>query len=98
MAAPATPVAADPAVGQAVVAAASESLLHKLIPAKDSAAFKGIVTTVQAFVGYVLVILADPQVQGVAGKYWPALAAGIPIVSGVLAYVVGLLRSDVANY
>lgn len=68
------------------------------LPVKDSATWKGIITTLEAGVVIVALVVLDPNFKALVEKFLPNVAWIIPIGTGIASFIVNLLRKDVKNY
>lgn len=68
------------------------------LPRVDSATFRGLLTAVQTFAGFLAVLLVMPEFRELVTKFYPAALPLIPIAVGIVSFVINLFRTDVKNY
>ena len=68
------------------------------LPKLDSATYRGIVTAIQAFLGFVVAAVTLPEFRQLVTDFYPA---ALPLVvggAGVASFILNVLRSNVRNY
>ena len=70
----------------------------KILPSKDSATWRAIITGLQTFASFLVAFVAVPEAMDVVVKYYPALVPVIVAGAGIASFVLNLFRKDVKNY
>ena len=65
-----------------------------MLPTKDSAAWRAIITAIQAIAGFVVYLAANPDVLDSYPTLVPIVVGG----AGIASFVLNLLRKDVKNF
>ena len=67
-------------------------------PKLDSATFKGIVTALQTLCAFVVAAAADPSIMQLLTAWYPQLVPVVTASAGIVAFLLGYVRTDVRNY
>jgi hypothetical protein len=68
------------------------------LPSVDSATYRGIVTSLQAFCGFVVAAVALPEFRQLVLQFYPAALPIIVSGAGIASFVLNFLRANVKNY
>lgn len=68
------------------------------LPSKDSATWRGLLTAVQAFGGFLLALSAMPEFGELVTQFYPNALPAVAVATGVVSFVINLLRPSVKNY
>lgn len=69
-----------------------------MIPSKDSATWRAIVTALQVFAAFLVALVAQPETMNLITQYYPWLIPGITVGAGVASLLLNLFRKDVRNW
>jgi hypothetical protein len=69
-----------------------------VLPSKDSATWRAIITSLQAFVGFLLALVALPEVMELVNQYYPELVPVVVAGAGIASFVLNFFRKDVKNW
>ena len=69
-----------------------------MLPKKDSATWRAIITAVQAFAGFLIAIAASPDTISIINEYYPYLVPVVVTGAGIASFVLNLFRKDVKNW
>lgn len=69
-----------------------------MLPSKDSATWRGIITSLQVFAAFLVAIVAQPETMNLINQYYPWIVPGITVGAGLASLLLNILRKDVKNY
>jgi len=68
------------------------------LPTVDSATWRGLITSLQAFCGLVVAAVAMPEFRQLVLQFYPAALPIIVSGAGLASFVLNFLRANVKNY
>lgn len=68
------------------------------LPKVDSATYRGIVTAIQAFLGFMVAAVALPEFRQLVQEFYPAALPLLVSGAGLASFVLNYFRSNVKNY
>lgn len=68
------------------------------LPSKDSATWRGLITSAQTFAGFLAVLTATPELMRLITEFYPWALPAVSVAGGIASLVVNLTRDDVRNY
>lgn len=68
------------------------------LPSVDSATWRGLITSLQAFCGLVVAAVAMPEFRQLVLQFYPAALPIIVSGAGLASFVLNFLRANVKNY
>ena len=68
------------------------------LPSKDSAAWRGLVTGLQAAVGLLTAMVAMPEFRELVNMFYPQAVPLIVCGAAIASFVLNYFRKDVTNY
>ena len=68
------------------------------LPRIDSATYRGIITSLQAFCGLTIAAVAMPEFRQLVLQFYPAALPIIVSGAGIASFVLNFLRANVKNY
>jgi len=68
------------------------------LPAKDSATYRGIITSIQTFCGFLIALAAQPETIQLLQQYYGWIVPVVVAGSGIASLVLNILRPSVKNY
>lgn len=69
-----------------------------MLPTKDSATWRAIITGLQAFCGFLVALVAMPDVMNLINQYYPEIVPIVVAGAGLASFVLNLFRKDVKNW
>lgn len=69
-----------------------------MLPSKDSATWRAIVTALQTFAAFLVAIVAQPETMDLINQYYAWLVPSITIGAGVASFLLNFVRRDVKNW
>lgn len=69
-----------------------------MLPSKDSATWRAIVTASQTFAAFLVAIVAQPETMDLINRYYAWLVPSITIGAGVASFLLNFVRRDVKNW
>lgn len=67
-------------------------------PKIDSATYRGIITAIQAFLGFVVAAVALPEFRQLVTDFYPAALPLLVSGAGIASFILNVFRSNVRNY
>jgi len=68
------------------------------LPKVDSATYRGIVTAIQAFLGFMVAAVALPEFRQLVQEFYPAALPLIVSGAGIASFILNVVRGSVKNY
>jgi len=68
------------------------------LPKVDSATYRGIVTAIQAFLGFMVAAVALPEFRQLVQEFYPAALPLLVSGAGIASFILNVIRSNVRNY
>jgi len=68
------------------------------LPKVDSATYRGIVTAIQAFLGFMVAAVALPEFRQLVQEFYPAALPLLVSGAGIASFILNVVRSNVRNY
>lgn len=68
------------------------------LPKVDSATYRGIVTAIQAFLGFMVAAVALPEFRQLVQEFYPAALPLLISGAGIASFVLNFFRVNVKNY
>lgn len=68
------------------------------LPSVDSATWRGLITSLQAFCGLVVAAVAMPEFRQLVLQFYPAALPIIVSGAGLASFMLNFLRANVKNY
>lgn len=68
------------------------------LPKVDSATYRGIVTAIQAFLGFMVAAVAIPEFRQLVQDFYPAALPFIVSGAGMASFILNYFRPNVKNY
>jgi len=68
------------------------------LPKVDSATYRGIVTAIQAFLGFMVAAVAIPEFRQLVQDFYPAALPFIVSGAGMASFILNYFRPNVRNY
>lgn len=69
-----------------------------MLPSKDSATWRAIVTALQTFAAFLVAIVAQPETMDLINQYYAWLVPSITIGAGVASFLLNFVRRDVKKW
>ena len=68
------------------------------LPRIDSATYRGIVTAIQAFLGFMVAAVALPEFRQLVQEFYPAALPILVSGAGIASFILNVVRTNVRNY
>lgn len=68
------------------------------LPTKDSATWRGILTSAQVLGAFIVALVATPDAMELIRQFYPQFIPVLTGAAGVIAFVIGFFRKSVKNY
>lgn len=68
------------------------------LPKVDSATYRGIVTAIQAFLGFMVAAVALPEFRQLVQEFYPAALPLLVSGAGIASFILNVVRGSVKNY
>jgi hypothetical protein len=68
------------------------------LPKVDSATYRGIVTAIQAFLGFMVAAVALPEFRQLVQEFYPAALPILVSGAGIASFILNVVRGSVKNY
>lgn len=68
------------------------------LPKVDSATYRGIVTAIQAFLGFMVAAVAIPEFRQLVQEFYPAALPLLVSGAGIASFILNVVRGSVKNY
>jgi hypothetical protein len=68
------------------------------LPKVDSATYRGIVTAIQAFLGFMVAAVALPEFRQLVQDFYPAALPLLVSGAGIASFILNVVRGSVKNY
>lgn len=69
-----------------------------MLPSKDSAVWRAIVTALQTLAPFLVAFAAQPETMDLITRYYPWLVPGITAGAGLASLFLNIVRRDVKNW
>jgi len=69
-----------------------------MLPTKDSATWRAIITAIQTFCGFLVAVVAIPEFSELVKQFYPEAVPIIVTGAGIASFVFNLFRKDVKNW
>lgn len=69
-----------------------------VLPSKDSATWRAIVTGLQVFAAFLVALVAQPETMQLITDYYAWLVPGITVGAGIASFLLNFVRRDVKNW
>jgi len=69
-----------------------------MLPTKDSATWRAIITAIQTFCGFLVAVVAIPEFSELVKQFYPEAVPIIITGAGIASFVLNLFRKDVKNW
>jgi len=69
-----------------------------MLPTKDSATWRAIITAIQTFCGFLVAVVAIPEFSELVKQFYPEAVPIIVTGAGIASFVLNLFRKDVKNW
>ena len=68
-----------------------------MLPNKDSALWRAVVTALQTFTAFLVALVAQPEAMQLLTEHYAWLIPGITAGAGIASFLLNLIRKDVKN-
>lgn len=69
-----------------------------MLPSKDSATWRAIVTALQVFAAFLVAVVAQPETMDLINQYYAWLVPSITVGAGIASFLLNFVRRDVKNW
>jgi len=69
-----------------------------MLPTKDSATWRAVITAIQTFCGLLVAVVAIPEFSEVVKQFYPEAVPIIITGAGIASFILNLFRKDVKNW
>jgi hypothetical protein len=69
-----------------------------VLPSKDSATWRAIVTALQTLAAFLVAVVAQPETMQLINQYYAWLVPTITVGAGIASFLLNFVRRDVKNW
>jgi hypothetical protein len=69
-----------------------------VLPSKDSATWRAVVTALQTLAAFLVAIVAQPETMDLINQYYAWLVPSITLGAGIASFLLNFVRRDVKNW